>query len=424
MRHPIVLGVAAFLVTACGGDASNDSRRSAWTTVADSSADTIRVRITGDVPPAMIATLEPELRIGAVDGAEEVTFGSVSDVIPQADGGLLVHDQQAGLIRFYDAQGAYVKTLGAKGGGPGEYQQVNGIAMHPNGNILVWDASGGRINRYSADGDFIAQFRLPLTTWFTSNRLYSDREGSIYIWSPIREMPGDPTARIEGLIRLDTLGTVLDSMEYFNWGPLPERLVSRSPDNRSVSMTSVPFLPSSSTSLMPDGGYVTGYNDKYAFYILPKNGRPIRVERDLAPVPVTDTERTERRAQIEGSMRSLNPSWTWTGPDIPANKPAWTGLRAGDDGRIWVTVPQLAEVIPEGSGRLFHQPSRGAFRSQCSPRLASAPSTTSIHPAVNSSVAWICRAGYALCDSALRMCGERCATKTTWTTSSASASTG
>lgn len=46
--------------------------------------------------------------------AEELTFGSVIDVIPQSDGGLLVHDQQAGLIRFYDDAAALVKTGGRR----------------------------------------------------------------------------------------------------------------------------------------------------------------------------------------------------------------------------------------------------------------------------------------------------------------------
>lgn len=46
----------------------------------------------------------------AATPAEELTFGSVIDVIPQSDGGLLVHHQQAGLIRFYDDAAAFVKT--------------------------------------------------------------------------------------------------------------------------------------------------------------------------------------------------------------------------------------------------------------------------------------------------------------------------
>jgi hypothetical protein len=58
--------------------------------------------------PAAATTLAaPTL---AATPAEELTFSSVIDVIRQSDGGLLVHDQQAGLIRFYDDEAAIVKT--------------------------------------------------------------------------------------------------------------------------------------------------------------------------------------------------------------------------------------------------------------------------------------------------------------------------
>jgi len=339
------LTLASFAATACGG--SETVAALPWTTAVDSTADTVFVRIAGEVPAAMVASVVPELKIGAVDGAEELTFGSVQDVIPMQGGGLLVHDDQARIIRLYDSTGTFTKNLGAKGGGPGEYQQVNGITVTPAGEILVWDASGGRINRYRPDGTFISQFRLGITTWFTSNALHTDDAGRIYHWSPIGEDPERPLRHRSGLLRVDTLGAVLDTIQYQDYGPEPARLEAVSPDGRSRSVTSVPFQPSSWTTLLRSGGVATGFSSTYRFVLQHPNQKPRVVLRDLAPVPVSDTERSERRAQIEQNFKRMVPTWSWTGPDIPATKPAYTGIRVALDGRIWVTVPSVAEPIPE-----------------------------------------------------------------------------
>lgn len=339
------LALAAGLSAACAKSETAASRP--WSTAVDSLGDTVFLRVSGEVPAAMFASVEPELKVGSVDGAEEYTFGNILDVLPTADGGLLVHDDQAQLIRFYDSTGTYVKTLGAKGQGPGEYEQVNGITVLPSGEILVWDGTGGRINRYRADGTFINQFRLGVTTWFTSNALHSDDAGNIYHWAPIGEDPERPLQHRSGLLRVDTLGAVLDTIEYQEYGPAPASLEAVSPDGRMRSRTIVPFQPYSLTSLLRSGGLATGYGSQYRFVIQHPGAKPRVVVRETAPVPVSETERSERRAQIEQNFKRMVPTWTWTGPDIPTTKPAFNAIRVARDGSLWVSVPSVGEPIPE-----------------------------------------------------------------------------
>lgn len=105
--------LAAGLSAACAKSETVASRP--WSTAVDSLGDTVFLRVTGEVPAAMFASMEPELKVGSVDGAEEYTFGNILDVLPTADGGLLVHDDQAQLIRFYDSTGAYVKSWARRG---------------------------------------------------------------------------------------------------------------------------------------------------------------------------------------------------------------------------------------------------------------------------------------------------------------------
>lgn len=337
---------AVILPLACAGEgaAVDDPDATPWVTTADSSGDTIRVRITGEVPAALVRTVVPELEVGAEDGSEEESFGQVSAVLPWAGGGILVFDDQASALRHFDSTGAFVRNLGGKGGGPGEFEQVNGLARLPDGGLALWDGTGARINRYGPDGSFISTWRLPFSGFFTNQSLWTDDASRIYTWVPIERNP-DGSSR-SGLLAMDTAGTVLDTLEYVQWRAPAGNLTARSPDGRMMTATSVPFQPGNFTRLTRDGGLVSGPGDPYVLYLLPPSGKPVRVEREHAPVPVSETERDERRAQITENMTRVNPSWSWTGPDIPSTKPAYRGLQVGEDGRIWVSLSTTAEPIP------------------------------------------------------------------------------
>lgn len=348
MKHlsSAALLLTAAIIAACAGDASREGSGLPWVTSTDSTGDTIRVVTLGDVPDSLAHSLVLELEVGALEGTEEVTFGFLGDVLGLADGGLLVHDAESDIIRMFDASGAFVRNLGGKGGGPGEYGQINGIARHPSGDLYVWDATGGRVNRYRADGSYVGSLRSPFTGWFTQNELFADRSGRLLMWLPIIGDPSNPLQRRDSYVRLDTAGVTLDTLLVPLWPDEAEPLQASTPDGGSRTMTTRPWAPNSVANVHPDGGLVAGLGQDYVLYRLMTGGKPIRIEREYTPVPVSDTERRERQAQIEQNMRRLDPAWNWTGAPIPSSKPAYERFLIGDDGRIWVRVFTAAEEIP------------------------------------------------------------------------------
>ena len=66
--------------------------------------------------------------------------------------------------------------------------------------------------------------------------------------------------------------------------------------------------------------------------------RELRGGREVAPIPVSDAERSHHRDHLERSMRDNEPGWNWDGPPIPEHKPFFTGVHVGRDGRIWVRL--------------------------------------------------------------------------------------
>lgn len=345
---PLALTVAFVLVGtmhACGGDAGRSDL--AWVTEVDSTGDTIRIRITGEIPESRVHTLVSEMEVGAEDGSEEETFGGIPTLVPAGDGGVYVYDQQANAIRQFDGTGTFVRNIGRNGGGPGEFGQVNGLTRMVDGRFLVWDATNARINVYSDTGAFLTAWRVPFTSHFGQNMLWTGHDGRTYSWAVLKADTLDFTRGVRGVIVYDSIGTVIDSLPYPKWGDDPPSLIARSADGRSMTSFSFPFWPSTVAAISPAGGFVSGPGAPYLLYFTGgRAAKPIRVERITAPVPVSSTERREARQMVETGLRRLDPNWSWSGPDIPADKPAYELLKIDRDGRVWVELSTAAVPIP------------------------------------------------------------------------------
>lgn len=332
----------------CGGDgAASAGGDTPWVTQVDSAGDTVRIRISREIPASLVRTIVAEMEVGAEDGADEETFGWIVSVVPTGDGGFLAYDDQASAIRQFNAEGAFVRNIGRKGGGPGEFGQVNGIARHLDGRIVVWDGTGARLNVYSDTGSFEAIWRVPFSSHFGQNMLWTDHTGRTYSWAVLERDSVDFTRGTRGVIVYNNAGKVVDSLPYPTWREPAPSLIARSADKRGASSYAFPFWPSNVAVVSSVGGFVSGPGDPYVFYLTHRDGaRPVRIERETTPVPVSATERKEQRAIVEYGLRQLDPNWSWTVADIPANKPAYEMIHVAADGRIWVQVSTAAEPIP------------------------------------------------------------------------------
>jgi DNA-binding beta-propeller fold protein YncE len=58
----------------------------------------------------------------------------------------------------FDRNGAFLKTWGRKGMGPGEFDVPHTIALDSRGRLFVGDRQNNRIQIFDADGKFVAQW--------------------------------------------------------------------------------------------------------------------------------------------------------------------------------------------------------------------------------------------------------------------------
>ena len=111
------------------------------------------------VPPAA----EPDVVIGAIDGAEEVVFGKIWDVSLTSDGGFVAIDRHYLNLRWFGPDGAFIGKAGRTGSGPGEFREPFDVNVTTSDRVQVIDRSLLRISEFElGDSEIRLVDELPL----------------------------------------------------------------------------------------------------------------------------------------------------------------------------------------------------------------------------------------------------------------------
>lgn len=99
-------------------------------------------QVSGDVTcPECVITLDTVVTIGGLDGPGLDVISMFSDVAVDRRGRVLVWSEAE--ISVFDSTGTYLRTVGRRGEGPGEYQSISHIDVGPR-YIHVFDRHEGR----------------------------------------------------------------------------------------------------------------------------------------------------------------------------------------------------------------------------------------------------------------------------------------
>jgi hypothetical protein len=325
-----------------------------------------------------VATLSPEVTIGAIDGAPEYLFGSILDVLPARDGKVWVLDGSGTIrgpfrLRQFDAEGTFLREVGRPGGGPGEFEHPSALAEISDGRVVLRDASRpDHLLVYSADGstDTTWSFNPPIDGWtHPPDALFADRDG--YLWvsetgAGLVRMNGrwQRTRGVARYYRVNCTGAILDTILAPQLPVLPARQVAvteRLPTGgRSTVGIAVPFEPGYLWAWSPEGYFATGRTDDYriGLWRVPPAGErhlsvsdwaaadPVQfIGRSLPPVRVSLEERRDLRKQLQQQVDRLPGTPSGPVPDISSVKPFFRSILFGQEGRMWVWVHMPSERI-------------------------------------------------------------------------------
>lgn len=311
--------------TGCTPSSTNadDSIGGEWIADREQFADTTIVRTIGGSVWRDSTSLVPEVVIGELDGPPPVVFGFIAGIDVDAAGQIFVVDRQASEIRVFSPDGEHLDTFGSPGRAPGELVGPDHIRVTTDGRIIVRDQSGADFSVFSDDGDYLAGWPRGSGYGTTAPFYLTESERVV---NP--SLPGQ-------LVSYDLTGAALDTLPVPTLGFEPPTLTVAF--EGGSSSWSIPFARSEDWTMTRDGSIIIGSSDSYSFDRRNANGGVLRIERSTDPVEVPTAEAAQARERLTRTIRrSGNPQWNWTGPAVPATKPAFLRLVSGVDGTTWV----------------------------------------------------------------------------------------
>lgn len=127
----------------------------------------------------------------AGDTARGYVFGRVAAAVRTADGYAVAGADDPG-IALFDHRGQFLRHVGRRGKGPGEFTDLSWVGQCASDSLFVWDRQEYRISVFSGNGAFVRQFRVPIN----AANLECARGGAIGILLfPRRGNPPDPSGR-------------------------------------------------------------------------------------------------------------------------------------------------------------------------------------------------------------------------------------
>jgi hypothetical protein len=278
------------------------------------------VRIPGS-PTRLI--LAEELTIGR--GADENTrFSELRSVQADSEGRIYALDGRDCLIKVFDPDGRFLRTIGKKGQGPGELSAPSRIILTSADEVAALDVGNRRLSFFKNDGTLIKEIS---TAKWTFLRFRVNSRGDIYADHAALSEQG------EIVLRLTKFSPDLSSSTVLATEPramAPNRINA--------------FPPGFQHGVTRDGGLVWAVDARYEMTVVGPDGTTrLKIFKDPEPNPIREEA---RKALIEEDYKGLPAGITL---DIPSHFPPIRTLVVADTDHIFVRT-----YIKDGQGGFIH----------------------------------------------------------------------
>jgi hypothetical protein len=161
MKINLVLLIAVVFISALS--VSSQKNQTKWEgTIENKNGVIIVNNIGGPIYEGAIFNLEEEMSIGEEEGPEEYLFSRITDFDVDEEGNIYIIDGASAQIRIFGSDGKYLKSIGKKGQGPGEFQMPIFVQIAPQDKLVVFDYMVGKLIYFSLDGRYQRQ---KMATW-------------------------------------------------------------------------------------------------------------------------------------------------------------------------------------------------------------------------------------------------------------------
>jgi hypothetical protein len=302
--------------------------------------------------PLLTVVGAPELEIGEVEGSAERAFSRIADLAVSEYGSILVSDAVARAIRVFDASGAYLRTLGSVGEGPGELASPPTVAGVAGDTVFVFDVVSQRITAFAMSGDLLGAVTLSPDGVGRASAARRLHDGTLLVQS--RWVAPDAAVEIHGprmeldsivLARLDSEGAPIDTLRV-----MADRTRGRMVQDRGggvVGTIEAPTPYSAHAVVVTDGARtVIGRSDRFELRLSGSGRSPETILRVRGvDHPATAKEiRAHQEAALRADFgdREIDPMTRRLNIDfLPERLPAFGSVVLSDEGNVWVSLSEF-----------------------------------------------------------------------------------
>jgi hypothetical protein len=280
--------------------------------------------------------VEEELRIGAAEGDGPDVFSVVLAFDVDDAGQIYAFDTMSRELRVFGPDGAFRRSYGRQGGGPGEFEAVVGLRVGGEQDVWLVDMQNARYTVLREDSAAMYQrpagmYRPPWIGGFTSDGTFHDiaalRDGEIFV-------------------RVAADGQVRDSVRL----PQPELRLPR----RGSMTFDLPFGPQHLRAFDEAGYLWTAVTHEYRLHRVSLDGDTslvVTVPRQARPLDAAERDSVASYARLlENELRI-----TVASDMLPREGPVLDWLALDDAGHVWAGLvtpddaPSAADVFtPDG----------------------------------------------------------------------------
>lgn len=283
--------------------------------------------------------LEENLSIGN-DSDERFQFYQAYSLALDSAENIYVLDSGNCRVQKFDKNGGYLKTIGRKGQGPGEF--VNPSALYIDSHDSLYVSEGRKIHVFDRSGE------LQNSQVLENNirDFFVDEDGHIITFCMIHDDRGSKKI----LVKLDMEGKILRTFAEYT----DVEAVRNETEGGGVMTFKAYHQYNYWVYLHPVSNerFVYAYPSDYRLILADSEGRPfLSIEKEEVPSPITREEKDfiisgiERRAgqrQIKLTKNVLEAAC-----QFPSHRPFFHHILVDDAGRIYV---QTARSVLDGSG--------------------------------------------------------------------------
>lgn len=287
-----------------------------------------------DAAPEFTINLQEATRITDTD---EVILGRINGVQVDETGRIYISDDSEKRINVYDADGKFIKSMGRKGQGPGEFEYINNLSIDGN-HVFAMDFGIRRINVFSQES-LGFEFSIPmmreghqiseLEGYYPSGFYVMESGELLVLYSqPFGRNDDESEKRYNRIFKIDREGSIQPN-QILQMEP-DEPLVYRT-DN-SVTVFGIPFGAKQSYAVTADQKIVVNRTDQFLFKLYDENGNYERAfYHPFSPKELT-RERALNQFDNETYRRAIR------NYDLPPSWPAINSFITDDEGRFWVST--------------------------------------------------------------------------------------